>query len=202
MKVNIGKYPTRLVCNVLDNHLLKKYNYYEPHEYDTLDKMIKAIDSTIQGLYNIINKFWFDKQERNISVKIDSHDIFNMDITLGYIVLPMLKEIRKHKHGAPLVDNGDVPDHLHRDESEHDNMYDIDDHWFERWDYIIDEMIWTFESILDDDFENKFYVFEDDEQSTFGTKITKYDKEEHMIAEERIKNGLRLFGKYYRGLWT
>mgnify|MGYP001064062759 CR=1 FL=1 len=201
MKVNIGKYPTRLVCNVLDNHLLKKYNG-EQHEYDTFDKIVNVIDSTIQSFYNIINKFWFDKQERKISVKIDSHDIFNMDVTLGYIVLPMLKEIRKHKHGAPLVDNGDVPEYLHRDESEHDNMYDIDDHWFQRWDYVIDEMIWTFESILDDDFENKFYVFEDDEQSTFGSKITNYDKEGHMMAEERIENGLRLFGKYYRNLWT
>ena len=29
----------------------------------------------------------------------------------------------------------------------------------------------------------------------------KYDKEAHEKHDERIDNGLRLFGKYYQGLW-
>jgi hypothetical protein len=45
-------------------------------------------------------------------VKIDSWDTWSMYTSLGLIALPMLKQLRKEKHGSPYVDLEDVPEEL------------------------------------------------------------------------------------------
>ena len=45
-------------------------------------------------------------------VKIDKWDTWSMDRTLSDIILPMLKQLKKDKHGAPFVDDEDVPTDL------------------------------------------------------------------------------------------
>ena len=45
-------------------------------------------------------------------VKIDRWDTWSMDHTLGQIALPMLRQLKATKHGAPLVDDEDVPEEL------------------------------------------------------------------------------------------
>ena len=52
------------------------------------------------------------ERDRKIQVRIDPWDTWNMDQTLSYIILPMLKQLRATKHGAPNVDIEDCPDHL------------------------------------------------------------------------------------------
>jgi len=54
----------------------------------------------------------------------------------------------------------------------------------------MEEMIWTFEQLKSDGTEFDLFY-----------KDGEWDFEGHNKYEERIKNGLRLFGKYYRGLW-
>jgi hypothetical protein len=58
----------------------------------------------------------------------------------------------------------------------------VDANTFLRWNWVMDEMIWSFKQILK----------EDDEAFCLDTWKEK---------AERTDNGLRLFGKYYRGLW-
>ena len=38
-------------------------------------------------------------------VKIDYWDTWSMDHTLSYIIVPMLKQLKATKHGAPYVDD-------------------------------------------------------------------------------------------------
>jgi hypothetical protein len=45
-------------------------------------------------------------------VKIDTYDTWSMDHTLADIILPMLKQLRETKHGAPQDDDADVPEYL------------------------------------------------------------------------------------------
>ena len=47
--------------------------------------------------------------------KIDRWDTWSMDHTLGHIALPMLKQLRETKHGAPNTDDEDVPEYLRSD---------------------------------------------------------------------------------------
>ena len=87
-----------------------------------------------------------NKKKRTIKVHIDDYDVWSMDNTLAYIILPMLKQLDLTKHGAPMVDPEDVPEHL-RPTDEELEKYSIDGsvdaHFFERWDWVIGEMIWS-----------------------------------------------------------
>jgi hypothetical protein len=86
----------------------------------------------------------------------------------------MLKQLKETKHGSPKVDDCDVPKELRASSAKAHEVYEIDEHWHERWKWVLEEMIFAFDAILKN---------EDHEDS------------------ERIDKGLKLFGKYYRGLW-
>lgn len=130
--------------------------------------------------------------DQHISVHIDPWDTWSMDDTLAQIILPMLKQLRETKHGSPGVDDEDVP-HLPKQQwsSNESAQYDlfasketdemIWEQYHVRWNWIMDEMIWTFETITSDDWWGDL----------------QYEREIH----ERVQRGTTLFGKYYRGLW-
>lgn len=147
------------------------------------------------------------KRKRQIYVKIDKYDTWSMDHTLSYIILPMLKQLKATKHGAPFVDDEDVPEPLRstapgaRDRCEED--WDTDEHFFERWDYVLDEMIWAFEQ-QDNDGDAQFYdhgtkVHGESLQDSIGRMKVDYDG--LRAWQKRKSNGFRLFGKYYEALW-
>jgi hypothetical protein len=153
-------------------------------------------------------------KEQKISVRIDKWDTWSMDHTLAHIVTPMLKQLRDTKHGAPYTDDADVPEELRKSAApptEHE--WDTDDNHFKRWDWILDEMIFAFESKLtdwDEQFwkvkpELDFTEYPEDEGQM--TKPVRWkvegdcDWEARDVYQARITNGFRLFGKYYESLW-
>ena len=131
----------------------------------------------------------------------------------------MLKKLKETKHGAPYVDDEDVPEELRTEAapalSEHQKDTGCtDDNWFKRWDYVIDEMVWTFEQHVSEDWKDQYYSGETDiqfkknegsqySQLIHGPNHTfKIDKEGMKKHEERMENGRRLFAKYYYSLWN
>ena len=96
------------------------------------------------------------KRKRTMKVHIDRWDTWSMDHTLGYIVLPMLKQLKETKHGAPFVDNNDVPKELRSDAIEGD--IGVTHHL--KWDWVIDEMIFAFETKggSSEDWEDQFHT--------------------------------------------
>ena len=152
-------------------------------------------------------------------VKIDRYDTWSMDHTLADIILPMLKQLKESKHGAPFVDDEDVPDELKSTSAPpKENEYDTDENHFKRWDYVLDEMIFAFECKVDDTWQEKFSSGEFDKKTVAcqwdetgkatmyewldGPKHTyKLDIDGMQLVQKRITNGYRLFGKYYEGLW-
>jgi hypothetical protein len=154
-----------------------------------------------------------NKQKRTEIVRIDKWDTWNMDHTLALIVLPMLKQLQEEKHGSPFVDDEDVPEELRSTAAPPKiNEWDTDGNHFKRWDYVLGEMIWAFEQHAKDD-EEDFWIEEPKgmyfEPCEDDPKLStmKYDKEgvfnhdAYNAHHERKKNGFRLFGKYYQGLW-
>lgn len=171
-------------------------------------------DRPTTWLYKLLN--WIhDKKKRTVKVQIDPWDTWSMDHTLAHIVLPMLKQLKETKHGAPYVDMSDVPDHLRVNDVESQEYWDkgkTDDEHFDRWDWILDEMIFAFESKVKDDWEEQFETGEYDlqwkkledgnSQMVHGLNHTaKTDWEGRKAYQERMSNGFRLFGKYYETLW-
>ena len=177
---------------------------------------------------NALCKFltWVDsKKKREISVHIDKYDTWNMDGTLTYIILPMLKQLKATKHGSPYVDDADVPENLRSTSAPpKENEWDTDGNHHLRWDWVIDEMIWAFEQHHPDtDWEKQFHSGKHDWQwkeseTEYANPITgkmekcsqmlqgpnhthKYDEVGAKIHSDRMDNGFRLMGKYFRNLW-
>ncbi len=136
---------------------------------------------------------WFhSKKKRTTFIKIDNYDVWSMDHTLSLIVLPMLRLLQKQKHGAPLVDDDDVPDSLKSTSAPaKKDKWDTDDNHFLRWDWVIEEMIFAFECKLNDEWDIAFY----------NETNREWDIEGRQVIQNRITNGFRLFGKYYESLW-
>ncbi len=238
MKVKIGKYkdwfgPYQLAQKLMFWVPEEKDEYGFPHTADRVHKFGEWLahgsiesDSEVGETRNwgedrhhtLLSRFlsWIhSKKEQKIEVRIDPWDTWSMDHTLAHIVLPMLKQLKATKHGAPFVDLEDVPKELCPTKKEL-NAYNkdgtTDDKFFERWDWVIDEMIFAFESKLNDSWEEQFksgtidVQFKKLEDGNYemvkGPNDTrKYDWEGRKAYQERISNGFRLFGKYYENLW-
>jgi len=140
------------------------------------------------------------------------------------IILPMLKQLHATKHGSPNVDDADVPEELKSTSAPpKENVYDIDANHFKRFDWVMDEMIWAFEQLQpDNDWEEQYtsgvcdwkFVPVDAEGNEVSKGEQRYSEMRHgpnhtyeidwegrNKHQERITNGLRLFGKYYQSLW-
>jgi len=154
---------------------------------------------------------WVDsKRNRTIKVRIDDYDTWSMDATLAYIILPMLKQLKKTTHGAPNVDDKDVPEHLRSIHApSKQNKWDTDDNWHDRWDWVLDEMIWVFEQV-NIDWEDQYYEeigygqLKDNENSLdeiIWDKAPVIDRDGLKKHGERMQNGFTLFGKYFQNLW-
>lgn len=190
-----------------------------PDESDKprIERMLKERPET--WLYGLL-KWVESKRKRSVKIHIDKWDTWNMDRTLAMIILPMLKQLNDTKHGAPCVDDADVPEHLRSTVAPpKENEYDTDGNHFLRWDWVLGEIIWAFEQHQPDcDWEQQYYSgthdlywevsAKDDKgkatmyQMKNGPDDTwKVDMEGLKAHQNRIANGFRLFGKYYQNLW-
>jgi hypothetical protein len=155
----------------------------------------------------------FSKQ--SIQVRIDNHDLWNMDSTLAHIILPMLEKLQDGKNGSPNVDDEDVPVGLKSTSAPaKENEWDTDTNHFKRWDYVLNEMIFAFKLKLTDDWEaecrsGEHHMIWIKEEGSGNYHMEKGENDTHVFDTERFKrisarqqNGFRLFGKYYNSLWT
>ena len=223
MKIYLSKYRNHWLSPYT---ILEKIFFWREIDYDEpkIDRLANILDPFCQALF----KFLEFVHPRINYVKIDKWDTWSMDSTLAQIILPMLKQLRDTSHGSALVDLEDVPvelrgtnteeydsqscfDFYHKDDSVKDMLH-------KRWEWTLNEMIFAFEHIVDDSWEDKFSSGESDWQSVPCAwdkkgKPTLYEMKEgpnHTYKcdydglrkiHDRINNGLRLFGKYYSGLW-
>ena len=162
------------------------------------------------------------KGDQKINVRIDPWDTWSMDHTLAHIITPMLKQLQATKHGSPMVDDEDVPEKIRSTKAKKKkHEWDTDSNVHKRWDYVLGEMIFAFESMTTD-WEDQFYSGNVDFNcvpvDAKGKKVDKKDakffemkkgpKDTFKVNqkgmdkyEARMQNGIRLFAKYYRGLW-
>jgi hypothetical protein len=234
MKVYIGGYPKMWDTKSIEHWWYnKRYNKFEwqvesPDRWDdAFERVIGfwqgAVCRPINSLKSVIPRTQY--------IKVDPYDSWSADHTLAFIIVPVLKQLKANKHGAPFTDDADAPEYLRSTNAPpKENEWDTDEFHFQRWDWMLDEIIWTFEQFRSEDDEAQFYIGDTDfrlqgidaegnrigEPRAIGDKIGKapmYELvkgsrhsfyidnkalEEH---RERIANGLRLFGKYYRALW-
>jgi hypothetical protein len=148
-------------------------------------------------------------EKQHIEVVVDNYDTWSADFTIATIALPLLRQLKTTKQGAPNVDDEDVPVELRRTEAPpQEDEYDPDAFWFQRWDYVIDEMIFAMSEVAaNKPGEDVFYKYPDDfidsEDMTYHERLTamQFDEEGYAKYHARLQNGCRLFGKYLTCLW-
>ena len=161
----------------------------------------------------------YSKRKRTVKIKLDRWDTWNADDTLSLIILPVLKQLKQDKQGSAIVDPEDVPEDI-RPPDGVERLSDEDTTVQARWEWVLDEIIWTFEQLQPDyDWEAQYQSGEVDilwkpakidvdgdpelYEMVNGPKHTfTVDREATKKHQDRISNGLRLFGKYYQGLWS
>lgn len=160
-----------------------------------------------------------ESEPRQIEIRIDDHDVLNLGQNLALIIAAGLRKLCQVAAGAPLIEDRDVPQELGSGRQQNSVWRDPDEHWNARWHWVLDEMIWTFEVIAKGDPRDQFYSGQSDwrfvevEPDPSDTEpmyspvpgpnhSLKHDAVSEERHEARLQNGLRLFAKYYRCLWT
>lgn len=201
MKIYLSKYRYHWISPYT---VLEKVFFWREIDYDEpiIDKWSDRLSPICQGIQKVLD---FIHPKINY-VKIDRWDTWSMDYTLSHIIVPMLKQLKETKHGAPFVDDEDVPEELKSTSAPpKESDYDTDENHFKRWDWALNEMIWAFEQNLDTNSEEKFFDHAewDEKEKDFGKNLhkIKIDQVGLKAHQDRKANGFRLFGKYYQGLW-
>lgn len=162
--------------------------------------------------------------ERRVDVKIEKWDTYSLDHTAALIILPLLLQLKNSKMGVPNdfvqrvggdMDSNYCFDFIMEDENE------VFDKLCERWSEALDKMIWSFQQMVDESYDDKYHHgkmkigWKPVERLNPATGVVEkmyemvdenpnehwYDYVGHMMHEDRIQEGLDLFGKYYRSLW-
>lgn len=174
-----------------------------------------------------IGKFPKRGDSRKIDVQIEKFDTWSLDHTLAIIIYPALIQLKASKHGVPSELVNDVGGENYSQQDSFDFYKESHNDAFEiacqRWDDILDKMIWSFEQLLKDDYSEKYHHGKSDWDFVESDKqypnpisgvmeptyqmVDKdptshwYDHVGQELHEARIQEGLELFGKYYRNLW-
>ena len=187
--------------------ILEKVFFWREIDYDepVIERWSNRLEPFCKALQWIGNTVY----PRWTYVKLDYWDTWSFDHTLADIILPGLRQLQATKHGAPFVDDEDVPEELRSTSAPaKENEWDTDSNHFKRWDWVLDEMIWAFEQKVNDEADSQFFDhsecgdikdFLKNPNEHFSK--TKYDREGHEAWQKRKANGFRLFGKYYEALW-
>jgi len=209
MKVILGPYKDNWISPYT---ILEKVFFWRDIDYD--EPVIKKWNVRLKPFCEALLAFGNKYNSRKEYVRIDNYDVWNCDSTLALIILPLMKKLKEQKHGSGFVDDEDAPEELRSDKVEPVQEWNWDSNNSKRYDWLLDEVIWTFEQLQPDskwedhywkvhpeiDFEERP---EDEGKTTPLRCKTKgvHDKEGYLAHNKRIDNGLRLFGKYYRTFW-
>jgi hypothetical protein len=160
---------------------------------------------------------------RKIDVQIDNYDTWSLDNTLALIIYPALLQLKATKQGVP---NEFASEPVSNQETFDFYQESYDDEWkqgLERWDETLDKMIWSFEQLIKGDYDEQYHhgepkydwVKTDKQYPNPVTGVLEatykmvdknpdehwYDRVGHQKHDERIQEGLELFGKYFRSMW-
>lgn len=145
------------------------------------------------------------KTNRQEDVFIDKWDSWNADHTIALIVAPLLQQLKLTKQSSGMVDDEDVPEELRSTSAPpKENEWDTDANVHKRWDWVLDEMIWTMKEHAEGTGDDKFYDHSEvNEEADLMAQIAqiKCDYEGLDAYNKRKQRGFELFGKYFQNLW-
>lgn len=172
--------------------------------------------TNVRAVDNLLSKFnWISSLpvfRHKVTVRLDDYDTWDIPSTLGPVIVPLLKQFKETTHGAPFVDDEDVPEHLRSTSAKpKENEWDADEFHFDRWNYVLNEMITAFEYSVEDchDRHSSGTIDFSFEKQPNGNSLMvhgpnhtyKVDYDAVKAEENRAAQGRYLFAKYYLNLW-
>lgn len=173
-----------------------------------------------------ISKYRKGSSDRKVSINIENFDTWNLDHTLALIILPALIQLKATKHGVPhdfAVVGGEDYEAQDSFDFYKETVNESFDEKNKEWDEVLDKMIWSFQQLALEDYDEKYHHGKAEydfvkSNKQFANPITGkmedtfqmvdknpkehwYDHVGHKLHDDRIQEGLELFGKYYRNLW-
>lgn len=118
-----------------------------------------------------MNKRTRKKWLKKQGLYVNPKETWNLDYTIAKFVLPRLKLFKKLNNGYPGREGMETE---------------------EKWDEALDKMIWSFEQIINDNSWNNYGI-----DFTHDPDCMKKYKE----INDKIHEGLELFGKWFMHLW-
>lgn len=191
MKVYLGKYVYPITTYDIASKIIFWDNTEHIKKLNLILKFGLTYNQNIKKL-SVLSKV-LDKynsyQKRKVYIKIDDYDVYDLDYTLSLIIEPALKKLLNDEWLSFKVDNEDLPKELQISDDEYKlisftysendpRLPEIYNRLEQQPKYVINKMIYAF---------NIFNSTEKDEEEYYKTEINE---------------GLRLFGKYFRNLWT
>lgn len=157
----------------------------------------------------IFGEYPEDGSERPKLIEIHDEDMWSLDNVLAHIILACLKKYRE-------TDRQGVPASFVQAADEYNATDEELKYSHERYLEAIDDMIYAFNSIVNDYGSDKYYIEDENappikyiEMQEDGSEIehempmkTRFDREAYDIEQEKIKKGLELFAKHFSTLWT
>jgi hypothetical protein len=153
MKIYMGPYTTWIGPYQIAEKILFWKDKYKDDSVHALGDWLAESKWLVAACQWIENK-----KSRKVKIRIDKYDTWSMENTLSQIILPMLIQLNATKHGAPYVEDKDVPKELRSTNAgPKENEWDTDSNHFKRWEWVMNEMIWTFEQLNDDNNDAQFH---------------------------------------------
>ena len=173
-----------------------------------------------------LGKFSKKVEARSINVEIEDHDTWSLDHSLAYIILPALIQLKETMHGIP----GEFAD-VGGEDMTNQQPFDFYKESYpeafnegcKRWDEVLDKMIWSFQQLADGDYDSQYHHGNAEYEWKETDKLYPnpqtgvmeptyqmvdknpeehwYDYKGHRLHDDRIQEGLELFGKHFRSLW-
>lgn len=173
-----------------------------------------------------IGKFYKGTPNRKVNIEIENFDTWSLDHSLALIILPCLIQLKATKQGVP-HDFATVGGEDYEAQDSFDFYKETVNENFDQkvkeWDEVLDKMIWSFQQLALEEYDDQYHhgkaeydwVKTDKKypnpisgkmEDTYkmvdkNPDAHWYDHVGHKLHEERIQEGLELFGKYYRALW-
>lgn len=212
MKVKLGKY-----ISWIGPYQIADMIFFWVEKYTADEKIYNRWDYKLHDRFGTwlastwvadVCQWIHNKRKRTVKVHIDNYDVWSMDRTLALIIHPMLIRLKTQKHGYGMIADEDVPEELRstapgaKDGLRHEG--DWDNNAERRYEWLLDELIWTFAQLSNDDHDAQFYDHTESNKEPDIVKSIeklKVDRKGLKAHEARIDRGLILFGKYFRTLW-
>ena len=121
------------------------------------------------------------KKKKGIYTKFKDKETWDLGYTVAAFALPRLKRYKKLNNGVP----GAVLFQVNEEENIHFNNAK------EKWDAILDCIIWSFEQIINPTEEPE--LKKDEDWKDYRIRYDAYSK--------KVQDGINLFAKHFQNLW-